>query len=90
MREVAPVSVPGQLRDHALDRAAGRELHDDERDQHDPEQGRDHEQDAADDIGGHRHVRLVSRVARLDPSAARSSFAALSGSYHQVSGMPRA
>ena len=42
----------GQLRDHALDRPARRELHHDERNQHDPEQGRDHEQDAADDIGG--------------------------------------
>ncbi|HWW53227.1 MAG TPA: PIG-L family deacetylase [Acidimicrobiales bacterium] len=39
-----------QLRDDALDRTARRELHDDEGDQHDPEQRRDHEQDATRDI----------------------------------------
>ena len=46
MREVAAGVGAGELGDHALDRPAGRELHDDERDQHDPEQGRDHEQEA--------------------------------------------
>ena len=46
----------GQLRDHPLDRSAGRELHDHERNQHDAEQGRDHEQQAADDIGAHGSV----------------------------------
>src|SRR6185437_6071427 len=50
--------VAGKLRDHALDRAAGRELHHDERHQHDPENRGDHEQDAADDIGAHAVVNL--------------------------------
>ena len=36
--------VPDQLRDHALDGPAGRELDDDERKQHDPEQRRDDQQ----------------------------------------------
>ena len=54
----------GELRDDALDRPAGRELHHDERHQHDPEQGRDHEQEAADDVGGHR-----SRSVRSSRSA---------------------
>ena len=53
--------VTGKLRDDALHRAAGRELHHDERHQHDPEDGRDHEQDAADDIGAHVLAGLVSR-----------------------------
>src|SRR6185369_12605359 len=35
------------------DRAAGRELHDDECHEHDAEHRRDHEQDATEDIGGH-------------------------------------
>ena len=35
--EVAPSVVALQLRDDALDRTAGRELHDDEGDQHDAE-----------------------------------------------------
>ena len=59
---------------------AGGELHDYEGRQHDPEQGRDHEQDAPDDIGGHDVGR---------PYPPRSLRAARSGSYHQVSGMPR-
>ena len=55
----------GQLRDHALDRPAGRELHHHERDQHDAEQGRDHEQDAPDDVGGH----CSHRVSRSSSAA---------------------
>src|SRR5439155_7839124 len=43
-----------KLRDDALDRPTRRELHDHERHQQDAEQGRNHEQDAADNIGGHR------------------------------------
>ena len=42
--------LPLQLGDDPLDRAAGRELHDGEGDEHDPEQGRDHQEDAARDI----------------------------------------
>ena len=41
------------LRDQLLDRPARRRLHDHEVDHHDPEQGRDHQQHAADDIGEH-------------------------------------
>jgi len=54
---------PRNLRDHALDRPARRELHHDERHQHDPENRGDHEQDAADDIGGHG-APSVSRPAQ--------------------------
>ena len=42
-----------QLRDRALDRAARHELHDRERDQHDAEDRRDHQQEPAGDIGEH-------------------------------------
>ena len=49
----------GELRDHPLDRAAGRELHDDEGDEQDAEQRRDHQQNAAGDIGGHGLFRLL-------------------------------
>ena len=42
-----------QLRDRALDRAAGHELHDGEGDSHDAEDRRDHQQEAAQDIGEH-------------------------------------
>ena len=45
--------VAGDLRQHALDRSARRELDDAEVDQHDPEQGRDDEQQAFDQVGGH-------------------------------------
>ena len=46
--------VPRELRDDALDRTAGRELNDDEADQHDPEQRRDDQQQALQKIGGHQ------------------------------------
>ena len=46
-----------QLRQDALHRPARRELHDDEGDEHDAEQRRDHEQQAAGDIGEHRASR---------------------------------
>src|SRR6266404_7843685 len=42
-----------ELGDDTFDRPAGGELHHHERDQHDAEQGRDHEQQAPDDVGGH-------------------------------------
>ena len=45
--------VAFELGDHLLHRAARRRLHDDEIDHHDREQGRDHQQDAADRIGDH-------------------------------------
>src|SRR5215207_9176296 len=55
-----------QLRDDALDRPAGRELHGDEGQEHDPEQRRDHQQHAAGDIGGHQRNPVIPgpRVAR--------------------------
>ena len=42
-----------KLRQHALHRTAGRELNDDEGNEHDPEQCRDHQKRAAGDIGEH-------------------------------------
>ena len=72
----APVSAPESCAMHALDRPAGRELHDHERDEQDAEQCRDHQQHAAGDIGAHGYF-------------ACSSLAALAGSNHQVSGAPR-
>ena len=49
----------GELRDDALDRPAGRELHDHEGDEQDAEQCRDHQEDAAGDIGAHVLFRLL-------------------------------
>ena len=69
--------MPRELRDDALDRTAGRELHDDEADQHDPEQRRDDQQQAL------REGRWPSGGL-----SSWSSFAAFSASYHQVSIMP--
>ena len=60
MRDVAPVSRAGELRDDALHRAARRELHHDERYQHDPEDRGDHEQNAANDVGGHFDARCFA------------------------------
>ena len=53
----------GELRDDALHRAAGRELYHREGHQHDPEDGGDHEQQAADDVGG--HSRNSARCCQL-------------------------
>src|SRR5262249_53758026 len=69
-----------ELGDDVLDRSARRELHDNEGRQHDAEQGRDHEQDAPDDVGGH---------GLLCSYPARSIRAARSRSYHHVSGIAR-
>lgn len=41
------------LRDHLLDRSAGRRLDHEEVDHHDAEQGRYHQQQASQDVGGH-------------------------------------
>ena len=68
----------GDLGDHPLDRPAGRELDDGEADQHDPEQGRDDQEDALQKIGCHRRDCLRLAVSWT------SSFAAFSASYHQV------
>ena len=56
--------LPLQLRDDALHRAAGRELHDHEGDEHDPEDRRDHEKHAACDIGEHQAPALAGRCGR--------------------------
>ena len=66
----------GELGDHLLDRPAGRELHHDERHQHDAEHGRHHEQQAADDVGGHADSQLCHSGAarkRQLPSSRRTS-----------------
>ena len=47
------VALAAQFGDHLLHRAAGRELDDREVDGDDAEQRRDHQQQAADEIGGH-------------------------------------
>ncbi len=49
----------GELRDHPLHRPARRELHHDEGDEQDAEQRRDHQQNAAGDIGAHGLFRLL-------------------------------
>ena len=67
----------GDLGDHLLDRAARRHLHDGEVNDQDAEQGRDDQQQAAQDIGGHQR-----------PRAAVSALA-LAGSNHQRSCTPR-
>ena len=53
MREARTGIGARELRDHALDRPAGRELHDDKGDEQDAEQCRDHQQHTAGDIGAH-------------------------------------
>src|SRR5262249_21444067 len=55
--------LPLDLRDHLLDRTAGRRLDDHEIDHHDPEQCGDHEQQTANDIGEHDGVRMSSNAA---------------------------
>ena len=70
----------GEHRDHALDRPARRELHDDERHQHHPEDGRDDEQKAPDDVGRHVGsvaVELLVMVVTECPSVARRATAVL-------------
>ena len=47
------IALALQLGDHLLDRTARRELDDNEIDGDDSEQRRDHQQQAADEIGGH-------------------------------------
>ena len=59
IRDSAAGVGAGELRDHALDRPARRELHDHEGHEQDPEQRRDHQQDAAGDIGAHELFRLL-------------------------------
>src|SRR5580700_5070370 len=93
-----PGIAAGELRDDALHRPAGRELHHDERHQHDPENRGDHEQNAAEDVCGHFDpadicTELRARSQEAGQRAARypgfTFFAVLPVSYHQVSGMPR-
>jgi hypothetical protein len=48
------IALPGELRDHLLDRSARRELDHRERDRHDADNGRDHQQQAAKNIGAHQ------------------------------------
>ncbi len=62
-----------QLGDDPLDRAAGRELHDQEADRHDPDHRRDEEKQAAQDVGAHALAYPAMPIA-----------AALSRSNHQV------
>ena len=52
----------GDLRNHPLDRPARRELNDGKADQHDPEQGRDDQQGAFQQVGGHRRTAWLASV----------------------------
>ena len=67
----------GELGDHPFHRPAWRELHHRERHQHDPEQGRDHEEDATDNVSGHLAPRFSiwimspPRWAKPRPAIAR-------------------
>ena len=76
-----------QLRDRALDRPAGHELHDRERDRHDAEDGRDHQKQAAQDIGEHASSAGLRRAER--PALRQSPMVlAFASSHHQVPGAP--
>ncbi len=55
----------GQLRDHPLDRPARRERTTMNDDQQDAEQGGDHEQQTADDVGGHAGELILSGLLYL-------------------------
>ena len=68
-------ALAGELGDDLLDRSARRELDDGKGNRHDAEQGRDHQKDAPEDIGGHQAETLAS------------SFYLWSGD--QATGMPR-
>ncbi len=57
-------ALAGQLGDDALHRAARRELHHHEGDQHDADDGRHHERNAADDVGEHVFGRPPEETAR--------------------------
>jgi hypothetical protein len=60
--------LAAQLGEHLLDRAAGGELHDGEVDEDDAEQGRDDQQQAPKDVGGHGFPsRLQGGAAPLHP-----------------------
>ena len=68
----APAGVGlADLREELLHRAAGRDVDDDEVEDHDPEQGRDHEQEPADDVGGHRLRPVFSGGRPRSGAAAR-------------------
>ena len=63
-----------QLGNHLLDRTAGRRLDDEEVDHHDAEQGRHHEQQAAQDVGAHRSgCRVCQSLAAVRSIACRRS-----------------
>jgi len=83
-RALAPDIAPLQLRHHLLHRPARDELDNDEGEQQNPEQGRDHEQQALEDVAPHisapsRHVARAALAAWRCCSSAR--LAALA---HQV------
>ena len=83
MRDVAPVSMPESWAMTRSTGPPGRELNHDERYQHDPEDRGDHEQNAADDIGGHDYVicRLVA-IARPPGSGLRPAQCKLAAGIH--------
>src|SRR4029077_20637665 len=59
------VAAPLQLGNRLLDRPAGRRLDDEEVDHHDAEQGRDHEQQASQDVGAHRQATASAIITAV-------------------------
>jgi hypothetical protein len=53
------IALPGELRDHLLDRSARRKLDHRKRDRHDADNGRDHQQQAAKNIRAHQPTRRM-------------------------------
>ena len=66
-----------QLRDGALDRAARHELNDRERDRHDAENRRDHQQEPAEDIGEHAASAGLRGAKRQAPIRVQWSWPSL-------------
>src|SRR5262249_56450208 len=62
---------PLKHRNDALNRTAGRELHDDEGHEQDPEQRRNHQEQAPNDVGGHLPSGF-SRPPSVQPSHCRN------------------
>ena len=67
--DAGPDAGFADLREKLFHRAAGRHVNDDEVENHDPEQGRDHEQHPAQDVGGHR----IRTAVRYRPSSGAGS-----------------
>ncbi len=84
-RAVAGVAaLAGQLGDDLFDRAAGRELDHGERDRHDAEQRRDHQQDAAEDIGAHQRALAAEPIGLVAVEPPANRLRLLRSNHHSV------